>query len=98
MKIVWSPRAHRNLDEIFTYILAENPAAALQILDAIEDRVLQLSRHPDLGRPGRVVETRELVVTDTPYVVAYRPRARPRQIDILAVIHGVRLWPENFDQ
>ncbi len=97
MAIIWSPRARRNLDDIFGPILAENPAAALRTLDAIENRVPQLDAHPDLGRPGRVGDTRELVVTPTPYIVAYRARDGSHAIDILAVFHGARLWPDAFE-
>ena len=72
MNVVWSPRARQNLDDIFTYILDENPPAAVRVIDSIESRVAQLARYPDLGRPGSVANTRELVITATPYVVAYR--------------------------
>jgi plasmid stabilization system protein ParE len=47
-----------------------------------------------MGRPGRVPGTRELVVAGTPYVVAYRVAAS--QIDVLAVIHAARRWPQTF--
>lgn len=97
MNVIWSPRARRNLDEIFTYILDENPSAAVRVIEAIESRVADLARYPDLGRPGSVANTRELVITSTPYVVAYRLRDRPRRIEIIAVIHGARLWPEWFE-
>ncbi len=50
------------------------------------------NRH--LGRPGRVKGTRELVVTRTPYIVAYR--LKRQSIQILRVLHGARLWPERF--
>lgn len=97
MNVIWSPRARQNLDKIFTYILDDNPSAAVRVIESIESRVAQLVRFPDLGRPGSVANTRELVITTTPYVVAYRLRERPRQIEILAVVHGARLWPERFE-
>ncbi|MCX6538739.1 MAG: type II toxin-antitoxin system RelE/ParE family toxin [Acidobacteria bacterium] len=44
--------------------------------DAAVDRVFSaievLERHPQMGRSGRVPRTRELVITGTPFVVAYR--------------------------
>ncbi|MBH8572974.1 hypothetical protein I8752_08065 [Nostocaceae cyanobacterium CENA369] len=43
---------------------------------------------------GRIAGTRELVITRTPFIVAYRVRAD--QIEILAVIHATRRWYDNF--
>jgi toxin ParE1/3/4 len=47
-----------------------------------------------MGRPGRVISTRELVVSGTPYIVAYR--VREGVVEILAVIHGAQQWPTSF--
>jgi len=35
-----------------------------------------------------------VVVTGTPFLVAYRVKAE--QIEILAVLHGARRWPERL--
>ena len=50
---------------------------------------------PYLGRAGRVTGTRELVMSRTPYIVAYRIHADV--LEVLAVVHGARRWPERFD-
>jgi len=63
-------------------------------LQNIEKRVGQLADHPFIGRQARVVNTRELVVAGTPYIVAYR--VGEKQVDILAVLHGAMRWPEVF--
>jgi toxin ParE1/3/4 len=47
-----------------------------------------------MGRPGRVPGTRELVVSDTPFILPYR--VRDSAVEILAVFHGARQWPEQF--
>jgi toxin ParE1/3/4 len=44
-----------------------------------------------MGRAGRIATTRELVVTGTPYVVAYR--VTPAGVQVLRVVHGARDWP-----
>ena len=41
---------------------------------------------------GRVAGTRELVIA--PFVIVYR--VRKMTIDILAIIHSARRWPESF--
>jgi plasmid stabilization system protein ParE len=47
-----------------------------------------------MGRAGRALNTRELVFADLPYIVVYRVTAN---IEILAVVHTARNWPESFD-
>lgn len=64
------------------------------MMDRILSAIEALERHPDLGRPGRVSGTRELVITGTPLIVAYR--LRRNEIQVLAVLHGARKWPERF--
>lgn len=76
------------------YVAERNPAAAFRLVNAILDRTEHLSQTPEIGRPGRVQGTRELVLADIGYVVAYRLRDG---MEILAVMHGAREWPEEFD-
>jgi addiction module RelE/StbE family toxin len=94
MKIVWLEDAAADLDRVFDYLLERKPEAVRTFLELIQRRVGQLVEHPELGRPGRVETTRELVVTGTPYIVAYRIKGE--RIDILAVLHAARKWPEGF--
>jgi len=47
-----------------------------------------------MGRPGRVEDTRELGVPDTPYVVAYT--VLDERVVIIAVQNGAQKWPERF--
>ncbi len=47
-----------------------------------------------MGRIGRVVGTRELIITRTPFILPYRIQGN--QIEILAVVHAARRWPEAF--
>jgi toxin ParE1/3/4 len=54
-----------------------------------------LARHPFAGRKGRVPDTRELVISGTPFLVAYR--IEKKEVRILAVLHAAREWPEEFE-
>jgi addiction module RelE/StbE family toxin len=69
VKLEWSLQAR---EEIFDYIAAENPSAAIRIDELISQRVQVLMQYPESGRTGRVAGTRELVITGTPYIAAYR--------------------------
>jgi addiction module RelE/StbE family toxin len=94
VKILWTGPARQDLREIFTYIAEENPKAARALLAAIKARVSVLENNPQIGRAGRVEGTRELVLTRTNYILPYR--IKDQQIQILAVFHGARQWPDNF--
>jgi toxin ParE1/3/4 len=96
MKIRWTAPALRDLEAIGDYLERESSAAiAARIVTTILDCVDTLADFPHKGRPGRVPDTRELVVSNTPYVVPYR--VRNVAAEILAVFHGARRWPETFD-
>jgi len=47
-----------------------------------------------MGRPGRVKETPELVISRTPYIAVYRIGVN--HVLILRVLHGARQWPDDF--
>lgn len=57
------------------------------LLAAVE----RLAELPNLGRPGRLLGTRELVVPGTPYVIPYRVRSE--RLEIIAVFHQRQQWP-----
>jgi toxin ParE1/3/4 len=60
------------------------------LLEAVE----RLAELPNLGRPGRVAGTRELVVPGTPYVIPYRLRGE--RLEVIAVFHGRQKWPKRL--
>ena len=91
MRLLWSPDAVADRTEIFDWLTAENPAAALATDTAIARHVKRLRRFPHLGRPGRVDGTRESPLPRTPFIVVYR-LADP-DILLLRILHGARRWP-----
>ena len=94
MKVRWRRNAQFDLAEIDAHIQEENPQAANRVVSAIRRETVQLAHTPLIGRLGRVENTRELVMTKLPFIVAYQ--VTPSAVEILAVIHTARLWPENF--
>jgi toxin ParE1/3/4 len=94
MTVVWSRRAIRHLSALREYIGRDNPKAAHEVAERILGAVDLLKEHPHAGRPGRVLGTRELVVSDTPFVIPYRVRAG--RLELIAVFHGRQKWPGAF--
>ena len=91
MTVVWSPRAIRHLSALRAYIARDNPDAAAGVALTLLAAVERLAELPNLGRPGRLADTRELVVPGTPYVIPYR--VGPERLEIIAVFHGRQQWP-----
>jgi addiction module RelE/StbE family toxin len=79
---------------IFDFIEQDNPAAAIRIDTKIEASIRQLLQFPESGRTGRVPGTRELVITGTPYIAAYKVLSD--RIRVLRVQHGAQIWPDSL--
>ena len=94
MEVVWLEEALQDLKEIGRYIAKDDPAAAYRVLTKIEASTQSLQHHPQLGHPGRVSKTRELVVSSLPYIIPYY--IKRQEVRILAVMHTSRKWPDEF--
>jgi len=92
--VVWSPRAIGHLAALRDYIAREKPGAAARTATTLLAAVDRLAALPNLGRPGRVSGTRELVVPGTQFVIPYR--VRTERLEILAVFHGRQRWPKRL--
>ncbi len=95
MRVRWSTPARLHLRSHARHIALDNPKAARGVVQRVRSAVAGLSTHPLKGRPGQVVDTRELVVAHTSLTVAYR--IADHVVEIIAVIHQAREWPESFD-
>jgi toxin ParE1/3/4 len=95
MRLFWTGPALSDLRALRAYIARDNERAANEMVTRIVARAeRQLSRLPESGRPGRIAKTRELVVSDTPYVLPYRIIGDT--IQILRVFHSARRWPHKL--
>ncbi len=94
MKIKWLRTALRNLDDEASYIALDNVLAAQTVVTRVLAAVAQLADQPGLGRPGRVPDTRELVVLKTRYIIPYRVQGET--ISILRVFHTSRRLPGRW--
>jgi toxin ParE1/3/4 len=92
--VVWSPRAIGHLADLRAHIARERPDAAARTATTVLAAVDRLAAQPNVGRPGRVSGTRELVVPGTRYVIPYRLRGE--RLEIIAVFHGRQRWPTHL--
>jgi toxin ParE1/3/4 len=93
--IAWTEQATRQLDQAHDYIaLSNSRKTAARITSQIVSGVQQLETFPMSGRPGRTPATRELIISNTPFVVAYT--IVEHSIVILAGYHGAQEWPETL--
>lgn len=94
MRIRWTEKALDNLDAAVTYIAEDNPATARKVAQKLFDSVQLLKSQPGIGRPGRVTGTRELVISELPYIIPYIEQ--DATIVILRVMHTSMKWPGTF--
>lgn len=94
MRVKWLHLVLANLDAEAEYIARDDAAAAARVVTKIRLAVENLEQFPAIGRPGRVMGTRELVVPGTPYIVPYRVRSN--SVEILRVFHAARRSPKHF--
>ena len=86
----WSEEAIFDLVDILDYIEQRNAAAAQALKAAVVQSAENLPHMPYLFRPGRVADTRELVVHPN-YIVVYQ--VGTDVIDVLRVLHSRQQYP-----
>ena len=94
-RVVVTPRAQADLDDIWLHVALDNPGAADRLIDRIVDRCHGLANHPQLGpaRPEIAPDARMLVVGD--YLVLYRVDGA--KAVVVRVLHGARRLTDLFD-
>lgn len=94
MKLKWTRLALQDLRYLHEYIADDNPPAASRMVTRIQEAAERLKNYPQMGRPGRVQGTRELVIAGSSYVVVYI--LGDSEIQIAAIIHSAMRWPDTF--
>lgn len=97
MRVHWTENAIGHLVNIYEYIAINSPTYGKRMVDKITRRSGQIAIHPLSGRKVPEYEAediRELI--EMPYRIIYR--IKPGQIDVLAVIHGVRLLTDEIQK
>jgi addiction module RelE/StbE family toxin len=92
MELFWTREAEQDREEIYDYIEADNPAAALALDELFAEKAGRLVDQPGLGRPGRVAGTHELVAHQN-YILIYDMVSDV--VRVLRVLHAAKQWPPH---
>ncbi|MEI6445211.1 MAG: type II toxin-antitoxin system RelE/ParE family toxin [Nostocales cyanobacterium ELA583] len=92
MQIKWLRQVLRNLKQAHNYIIKDNPTAAQELILKIQNAANQLENYPLMGKSGRVEGTRELIISNSPYIIIYR--VKEESIEILRIFHTSKRYPD----
>ena len=90
MKVIWTPEAEQDRDDIWLHIAADNLRAAVLMDELFSDAAIRLADHPKLGRPGKIPGTRELIPHEN-YRLVYEIEGET--VWVLTLVHTARQWP-----
>ncbi len=92
-KIEFSKKAFEDLESIKKYIYENDELAAQKVISYIVERIETIiANNPGVGRAGRVLGTRELVLTKYPYIIPYF--VKDDIVYIIRILHTSRKWLE----
>lgn len=94
MRVIWTPEAQRDRADVWDYITADNPHAAVLMDELFSDAAATLVDNPKLGRPGKIPGTRELVLHES-YCLVYE--IENETVWVLALVHTARQWPPMWN-
>lgn len=89
MRVEWTEPALDDMMAIRDYITEDSPESAYRFIERLFDAAEPLANQPQMGRHVPEAErqdVRELLYKD--YRIIYR--IKPKQVDILTVVHGSR--------
>jgi toxin ParE1/3/4 len=94
VKVHWTETSIEHLIAIYDQISQDSPFYATKMVDRLTRRSQQISDFPMSGRVVPEYQAQDLrEVIEGPYRLIYR--VKPDQVDVVAVIHGARLLPDE---
>lgn len=90
VKVIWTPEAEQDRADIWDYIVAESPRAAIRMDELFSESAARLARYPRLGKAGQIPGTRELIPHES-YRLVYELDGDT--VWVLALVHTARQWP-----
>ena len=94
MRIIWAEKAEKQLDQIFEYIASDSSLYAHRTVGQIIGKAESIPPNPRKGRNVPEYEREDIrEVFHHPYRIIYL--LKDETIEILSVIHGARLLPDD---
>jgi toxin ParE1/3/4 len=90
VNIIWLTNARNDLKTLYHYITCDNQTAAAQIVKRVLDAIQHLADHPEMGRSGRILNSRELIISGTHCIIPYR--VINNTVEIMRVLHSAMKW------
>jgi len=85
---VVTPLAQADLDGIWDYVAADNPAAADRLLERFRDTFALLARHPSVGQARDELRPNLRSTSVRKYVVYFQ--CVDERLRIVRIVHGAR--------
>jgi plasmid stabilization system protein ParE len=97
-RVVFGKQAHRDLDQIWSFVARDSIRAAEKVADAMERAVRQLAHMPGLGHERLELHARRYRVWSVySYLIIYR--YGPKTLTVVRIVHGARnlrrLFPDK---
>ncbi len=97
MRVYWTNRARARLKLIYQYIAEDSRKSALNVVDRITARSLELSELSNSGRQVPEYQRKDIrEILERPYRIIYKIKSG--QIDVLTVMHYRQILPADISQ
>jgi toxin ParE1/3/4 len=88
-RLVLTPRAKQDINDIWDYIADDNIEAADRVLDALDNAILKLATNPGIGHfREELADKRHRFFMVYSYLIVYRHETKP--VQIIRVLHAAR--------
>jgi plasmid stabilization system protein ParE len=96
MRVRFTPRAQKQLGEIYSYISENSPAAAQRVEACVREVAGQLGHFPLMGRSTDKPDVRVRVANPYRFLIFYR--VQNGEVHILDIRHGARRSPADLTE
>lgn len=83
-----SPRAKRQMRDIWRHIAVENERAADKLLNRLFDKFELVAQHPEMGSARPELSAIARIIVEGRYIAIYEPA--DYGAEVVAVVHGMR--------